>query len=250
MAQSSYLKHLRVLFTLICSLSLLSYGSWLVYTQFIQQQVTKPMVAQAKQAKIDFEAILFRDPTGASAGVSASASASADISPNDEDELALALSLTTADIAFSNLSAMDLLNVKEVINTAFSAVKFTEPQALIALQERLIDTAIQLNLAPQQIKFLRSAQVIDFMTFRAKRAWFNQEVEKRYHELHSLDGLLAAFPEARGQLYQEATKLIIDRDLLIFNIAKALASAESRLVTEQDIANAQVQWQASLSKRK
>ncbi|GEM_PF-1038712 len=244
MAQSSYLKHLRVLFTLICSLSLLSYGSWLVYTQFIQHQVTKPMVAQAKQAKIDFEAILFRDPTGASAG------ASADISPNDEDELALALSLTTADVAFSNLSAMDLLNVQEVINTAFSAVKFTQPQALIALQERLIDTAMQLNLAPQQIKFLRSAQVIDFMTFRAKRAWFNQEVEKRYHELHSLDGLLAAFPEARGQLYQEATKLIIDRDLLIFNIAKALASAESRLVTEQDIANAQVQWQASLSKRK
>lgn len=240
MAQSSYLKHLRVLFTLICSLSLLSYGSWLVYTQFIQHQVTKPMVAQAKQAKIDFEAILFRDPTGASA----------DISPNDEDELALALSLTTADVAFSNLSAMDLLNVQEVINTAFSAVKFTQPQALIALQERLIDTAMQLNLAPQQIKFLRSAQVIDFMTFRAKRAWFNQEVEKRYHELHSLDGLLAAFPEARGQLYQEATKLIIDRDLLIFNIAKALASAESRLVTEQDIANAQVQWQASLSTRK
>jgi len=233
-----------VLFTLICSLSLLSYGSWLVYTQFIQHQVTKPMVAQAKQAKIDFEAILFRDPTGASTG------ASADISPNDEDELALALSLTTADVAFSNLSAMDLLNVQEVINTAFSAVKFTQPQALIALQERLIDTAMQLNLAPQQIKFLRSAQVIDFMTFRAKRAWFNQEVEKRYHELHSLDGLLAAFPEARGQLYQEATKLIIDRDLLIFNIAKALASAESRLVTEQDIANAQVQWQASLSKRK
>ena len=248
MAQSSYLKHLRVLFTLICSLSLLSYGSWLVYTQFIQHQVTKPMVAQAKQAKIDFEAILFRDPTGASAGVSASAIAY--ISPNDEDELALTLSLTTADVAFSNLSAMDLLNVQEVINTAFSAVKFTQPQALIALQERLIDTAMQLNLAPQQIKFLRSAQVIDFMTFRAKRAWFNQEVEKRYHELHSLDGLLAAFPEARGQLYQEATKLIIDRDLIIFNMAKALASAESRLVTEQDIANAQVQWQASLSTRK
>lgn len=229
-----------MLFTLICSLSLLSYGSWLVYTQFIQHQVTKPMLAQARQAKIDFEAILFRDPKGASE----------DISPNDEDELALALSLTTADVAFSNLSAMDLLNVQEVINTAFSAVKFTQPQALIALQERLIDTAMQLNLAPQQIKFLRSAQVIDFMTFRAKRAWFNQEVEKRYHELHSLDGLLAAFPEARGQLYQEATKLIIDRDLLIFNIAKALASAESRLVTEQDIANAQVQWQASLSTRK
>ena len=242
MAQSSYLKHLRVLFTLICSLSLLSYGSWLVYTQFIQHQVTKPMLAQARQAKIDFEAILFRDPTGAGANE--------DISPNDEDELALALSLTTADVAFSNLSAMDLLNVQEVISAAFSAVKFTQPQALIALQERLIETAMQLNLAPQQIKFLRSAQAVDFLTFRAKRAWFNQEVEKRYHELHSLDGLLAAFPEARGQLYQEATKLIIDRDLLIFNIAKALASAESRLVTEQDIANAQVQWQASLSKRK
>lgn len=242
MAQSSYLKHLRVLFTLICSLSLLSYGSWLVYTQFIQHQVTKPMLAQARQAKIDFEAILFRDPTGAGA--------SEDISPNDEDELALALSLTTADVAFSNLSAMDLLNIQEVINTAFSAVKFTQPQALIALQERLIETAMQLNLAPQQIKFLRSAQAVDFLTFRAKRAWFNQEVEKRYHELHSLDGLLAEFPEARGQLYQEATKLIIDRDLIIFNTAKALASAESRLVTEQDIANARVQWQASLSTRK
>jgi hypothetical protein len=242
MAQSSYLKHLRVLFTLICSLSLLSYGSWLVYTQFIQHQVTKPMLAQARQAKIDFEAILFRDPTGAGA--------SEDISPNDEDELALALSLTTADVAFSNLSVMDLLNVQEVINTAFSAVKFTQPQALIALQERLIETAMQLNLAPQQIKFLRSAQAVDFLTFRAKRAWFNQEVEKRYHELHSLDGLLAEFPEARGQLYQEATKLIIDRDLIIFNTAKALASAESRLVTEQDIANARVQWQASLSTRK
>ena len=242
MAQSSYLKHLRVLFTLICSLSLLSYGSWLVYTQFIQHQVTKPMLAQARQAKIDFEAILFRDPTGAGA--------SEDISPNDEDKLALALSLTTADVAFSNLSAMDLLNVQEVISAAFSAVKFTQPQALIALQERLIETAMQLNLAPQQIKFLRSAQAIDFLTFRAKRAWFNQEVEKRYHELHSLDGLLAEFPEARGQLYQEATKLIIDRDLIIFNTAKALASAESRLVTEQDIANARVQWQASLSTRK
>jgi hypothetical protein len=242
MAQSSYLKHLRVLFTLICSLSLLSYGSWLVYTQFIQHQVTKPMLAQARQAKIDFEAILFRDSTGAGA--------SEDISPNDEDELALALSLTTADVAFSNLSVMDLLNVQEVINTAFSAVKFTQPQALIALQERLIETAMQLNLAPQQIKFLRSAQAVDFLTFRAKRAWFNQEVEKRYHELHSLDGLLAEFPEARGQLYQEATKLIIDRDLIIFNTAKALASAESRLVTEQDIANARVQWQASLSTRK
>ena len=242
MAQSSYLKHLRVLFTLICSLSLLSYGSWLVYTQFIQHQVTKPMLAQARQAKIDFEAILFRDLTGAGANE--------DISPNDEDELALALSLTTADVAFSNLSAMDLLNVQEVINTAFSAVKFTQPQALIALQERLIETAMQLNLAPQQIKFLRSAQAVDFLTFRAKRAWFNQEVEKRYHELHSLDGLLAEFPEARGQLYQEATKLIIDRDLIIFNTAKALASAESRLVTEQDIANARVQWQASLSTRK
>ena len=242
MAQSSYLKHLRVLFTLICSLSLLSYGSWLVYTQFIQHQVTKPMLAQARQAKIDFEAILFRDPTGAGANE--------DISPNDEDELALALSLTTADVAFSNLSAMDLLNVQEVINTAFSAVKFTQPQALIALQERLIETAMQLNLAPQQIKFLRSAQAVDFLTFRAKRAWFNQEVEKRYHELHSLDGLLAEFPEARGQLYKEATKLIIDRDLIIFNTAKALASAESRLVTEQDIANARVQWQASLSTRK
>jgi hypothetical protein len=246
MAQSSYLKHLRVLFTLICSLSLFSYGSWLVYTQFIQHQVTTPMLAQARQAKIDFEAILFRDPTGAGAG----ASASEDISPNDEDELALALSLTTADVAFSNVSAMDLLNVQEVINTAFSAVKSTQPQALIALQERLIETAMQLNLAPQQIKFLRSAQAIDFLTFRAKRAWFNQEVEKRYHELHSLDGLLAEFPEARGQLYQEATKLIIDRDLIIFNTAKALASAESRLVTEQDIANARVQWQASLSTRK
>lgn len=246
MAQSSYLKHLRVLFTLICSLSLLSYGSWLVYTQFIQHQVTTPMLAQARQAKIDFEAILFRDPTGAGAG----ASASEDISPNDEDELALALSLTTADVAFSNVSAMDLLNVQEVINTAFSAVKSTQPQALIALQERLIETAMQLNLAPQQIKFLRSAQAIDFLTFRAKRAWFNQEVEKRYHELHSLDGLLAEFPEARGQLYQAATKLIIDRDLIIFNTAKALASAESRLVTEQDIANARVQWQASLSTRK
>lgn len=246
MAQSSYLKHLRVLFTLICSLSLLSYGSWLVYTQFIQHQVTKPMLAQARQAKIDFEAILFRDPTGAGAG----ASASEDISPNDEDELALALSLTSADVAFSNLSAMDLLNVQEVINTAFSAVKSTQPQALIALQERLIETAMQLNLAPQQIKFLRSAQAIDFLTFRAKRAWFNQEVKKRYHELHSLDGLLAEFPEARGQLYQAATKLIIDRDLIIFNTAKALASAESRLVTEQDIANARVQWQASLSTRK
>ncbi|MDA7792721.1 hypothetical protein N8985_01265 [Glaciecola sp.] len=242
MAQSSYLKHLRVLFTLICSLSLLSYGSWLVYTQFIQHQVTKPMLAQARQAKIDFEAILFRDPTGAGA--------SEDISPNDEDKLALALSLTTADVAFSNLSAMDLLNVQEVISAAFSAVKFTQPQALIALQERLIETAMQLNLAPQQIKFLRSAQAVDFLTFRAKRAWFNQEVEKRYHELHSLDGLLAEFPEARGQLYQEATKLIIDRDLIIFNTAKALASAESRLVTEQDIANARVQWQASLSTRK
>ena len=246
MAQSSYLKHLRVLFTLICSLSLFSYGSWLVYTQFIQHQVTTPMLAQARQAKIDFEAILFRDPTGAGAG----ASASEDILPNDEDELALALSLTTADVAFSNLSAMDLLNVQEVINTAFSAVKSTQPQALIALQERLIETAMQLNLAPQQIKFLRSAQAIDFLTFRAKRAWFNQEVKKRYHELHSLDGLLAEFPEARGQLYQAATKLIIDRDLIIFNMAKALASAESRLVTEQDIANAQVQWQASLSTRK
>jgi hypothetical protein len=231
-----------VLFTLICSLSLLSYGSWLVYTQFIQHQVTKPMLAQARQAKIDFEAILFRDSTGAGA--------SEDISPNDEDELALALSLTTADVAFSNLSVMDLLNVQEVINTAFSAVKFTQPQALIALQERLIETAMQLNLAPQQIKFLRSAQAVDFLTFRAKRAWFNQEVEKRYHELHSLDGLLAEFPEARGQLYQEATKLIIDRDLIIFNTAKVLASAESRLVTEQDIANARVQWQASLSTRK
>jgi hypothetical protein len=246
MAQSSYLKHLRVLFTLICSLSLFSYGSWLVYTQFIQHQVTTPMLAQARQAKIDFEAILFRDPTGAGAG----ASASEDISPNDEDELALALSLTTADVAFSNVSAMDLLNVQEVINTAFSSVKSTQPQALIALQERLIETAMQLNLAPQQIKFLRSAQAIDFLTFRAKRAWFNQEVKKRYHELHSLDGLLAEFPEARGQLYQEATKLIIDRDLIIFNMAKALASAESRLVTEQDIANARVQWQASLSTRK
>ena len=246
MAQSSYLKHLRVLFTLICSLSLFSYGSWLVYTQFIQHQVTTPMLAQARQAKIDFEAILFRDPTGAGAG----ASASEDILPNDEDELALALSLTTADVAFSNLSAMDLLNVQEVINTAFSAVKSTQPQALIALQERLIETAMQLNLAPQQIKFLRSAQAIDFLTFRAKRAWFNQEVKKRYHELHSLDGLLAEFPEARGQLYQAATKLIIDRDLIIFNMAKALASAESRLVTEQDIANARVQWQASLSTRK
>jgi hypothetical protein len=244
MAQSSYLKHLRVLFTLICSLSLFSYGSWLVYTQFIQHQVTTPMLAQARQAKIDFEAILFRDPTGAGA------SASEDISPNDEDELALALSLTTADVAFSNVSAMDLLNVQEVINTAFSSVKSTQPQALIALQERLIETAMQLNLAPQQIKFLRSAQAIDFLTFRAKRAWFNQEVEKRYHELHSLDGLLAEFPEARGQLYQAATKLIIDRDLIIFNTAKALASAESRLVTEQDIANARVQWQASLSTRK
>ena len=244
MAQSSYLKHLRVLFTLICSLSLLSYGSWLVYTQFIQHQVTTPMLAQARQAKIDFEAILFRDPTGAGA------SASEDISLNDEDELALALSLTSADVAFSNLSAMDLLNVQEVINTAFSAVKSTQPQALIALQERLIETAMQLNLAPQQIKFLRSAQAIDFLTFRAKRAWFNQEVKKRYHELHSLDGLLAEFPEARGQLYQAATKLIIDRDLIIFNMAKALASAESRLVTEQDIANARVQWQASLSTRK
>ena len=242
MAQSSYLKHLRVLFTLICSLSLLSYGSWLVYTQFIQHQVTKPMLAQARQAKIDFEAILFRDPTGAGA--------SEDISPNDEDKLALALSLTTADVAFSNLSVMDLLNVQEVISAAFSAVKFTQPQALIALQERLIETAMQLNLAPQQIKFLRSAQAVDFLTFRAKRAWFNQEVEKRYHELHSLDGLLAEFPEARGQLYQAATKLIIDRDLIIFNTAKALASAESRLVTEQDIANARVQWQASLSTRK
>lgn len=248
MAQSSYLKHLRVLFTLICSLSLFSYGSWLVYTQFIQHQVTTPMLAQARQAKIDFEAILFRDPTGAGAG--AGASASEDISPNDEDELALALSLTTADVAFSNVSAMDLLNVQEVINTAFSAVKSTQPQALIALQERLIETAMQLNLAPQQIKFLRSAQAIDFLTFRAKRAWFNQEVKKRYHELHSLDGLLAEFPEARGQLYQAATKLIIDRDLIIFNTAKTLASAESRLVTEQDIANARVQWQASLSTRK
>jgi hypothetical protein len=241
MAQSSFLKHLRVLFTLLCSVSLLSYGSWLAYFQFVQQQVTEPMLAQAQRAQVDFEAMLLNDPTGAGVDLGAK---------NDkqsEDDAQLAAMLMTQQVPVSTLTAMDLLNVEEVINTALSAVKHSQPQELIVLQERLIDTALKLNLAPQQLEFLRSIQASDFMTFRAKRAWFNEEVQKRYYQLRSLDGLLERFPEARGELYQDATTLIIDRDLIIFNMAKVLANEQGRLVTEQDIADAQVQWQASMS---
>lgn len=241
MAQSSFLKHLRVLFTLICSVSLLSYGSWLVYSQFVQQQVTEPMLVQAQRAQVDFEAMLLNDPTGVGVDLDAK---------NDkqsEDDAQLAAMLMTQTVPVSTLTAMDLLNVEEVINTALSAVKHSQPQELIVLQGRLIDTAIKLNLVPQQLEFLRSTQASDFMTFRAKRALFNEEVQKRYYQLRSLDGLLEQFPEARGELYQDATTLIIDRDLIIFNMAKILANEKGRLVTEQDIADAQLQWQASMS---
>jgi hypothetical protein len=244
MAQSTYLKHLRVLFTLLCSLSLLSYGGWLAYTQFVQQQITEPMLAQAQRAQVDFETMLLSDPTGAGTTNEANAGDTSGIAQSDEDKLAS----LSQDVPVSTLTAMELLNVKEVINTALNAVKFDQLQELTVLQARLIDTAMQLNIAPQQIDFLRSAQAYDFMMFRAKRAWFNEEVQKRYYQLRSLDGLLEAFPEARGELYQDATTLIIDRDLIIFNMAKILANEQERLVTEQDIADAQAQWQASLAK--
>ena len=234
MAHYSFMKHLRVLFALICSLSFLSFGGWLVYSQFTQQHVTEPLLVQARQAQVDFESLLLNNPTAAG---------------KDTDVSGLKTESTqTEAVPVSELTAMDLLNVTEVVKMAFNAVKLAKQEELIALQRRLIDTATQLNIAPQQLDFLRSPQAVNFMQFRAKRAWFNQEVEKRYYQLASLDGLLEQFPEARGDLYQEATNLIIDRDLIIFNMAKALAEAEDRIITEQDIADAQVQWQKSLTK--
>lgn len=234
MAHYSFIKHLRVLFALICSLSFLSFGGWLVYSQFTQQHVTEPVIVQARQAQVDFESLLLNNPTAAG---------------KDTDVSGLKTESTqTEAVPVSGLTAMDLLNVTEVVKIAFNAVKLAKQEELNALQRRLIDTATQLNIAPQQLDFLRSSQAVDFMQFRAKRAWFNQEVEKRYYQLASLDGLLEQFPEARGDLYQEATNLIIDRDLIIFNMAKALAEAEDRIITEQDIADAQVQWQKSLTK--
>lgn len=224
MTTRHFLKHLRVLFTLLCAVALLAYGAWLIYYQFIDNQSTQPMLAQAQTAKANYESSL-------------TLATKETARPTQEVYVPV----------YSDLTAMDLLNVQEVINRALSAVMFDENSELILLQARLLDTAKQLNLAPSQIDYINSPQSLNFMKFRAKRTWFNQEVERRYINVQSLDGLLARFPEARGELYQQATELIIDRDLIIFEIAKNIAASQQRQLTDDDIEKAKLQWQASLS---
>ena len=160
------------------------------------------MLKQAQQAQVDFEADI-ANPASSNA--------------NNADSTNSAVSVDAA-LPISSLTAMDLLNVEEVINSAYAAVRYANDDALLTLHQRLIDTATQININPDELDFIRSEQALQFMRFRAKRAWFKQEVELRYYTLKSLDGLLAQFPEAKGELYHQSVKLIIDRDLIIFNM--------------------------------
>lgn len=224
MTKQHFIKHLRVLFTLLGVLTLLSYSIWIIYGQLIEQQHPSSVLSQNLNGKSKADASFsVSEPTEAS----------------NKSE--------SSDTFYSQLTALDLMNVQEVINRALSAVMFNESNKLILLQAQLLDTAKQLNLPPSQIDFINSPQALNFMRFRAKRAWFSQEVEKRYLNIQSLDGLLKQFPEARGDLYQTATELIIQRDAIIFNIAKQLAGEQQRKVTENDINAAKLAWLDSLA---
>lgn len=213
-----------MLFTLLGVLTLLSYSIWIIYGQLIEQQHPSSELSQNLNGKSKADASFsVSEPTEAS----------------NKSE--------SSDTFYSQLTALDLMNVQEVINRALSAVMFNESNKLILLQAQLLDTAKQLNLPPSQIDFINSPQALNFMKFRAKRAWFSQEVEKRYLNIQSLDGLLKQFPEAQGDLYQTATELIIQRDAIIFDIAKQLAGEQQRKVTEDDINAAKLAWLDSLA---
>ena len=224
MTKQHFIKHLRVLFTLLGVLTLLSFSIWIIYGQLIEQQHPSAELSQNLNGK-------------SKADASFSVSEPTEVSNKSE----------SSDTFYSQLTALDLMNVQEVINRALSAVMFNESNKLILLQAQLLDTAKQLNLPPRQIDFINSPQALNFMKFRAKRAWFSQEVEKRYLNIQSLDGLLKQFPEAQGDLYQTATELIIQRDAIIFDIAKQLAGEQQRKVTEDDINAAKLAWLDSLA---
>ena len=204
-------KHLRVLFTFLCCLLVIVYAVWFIYYHFVDNPNAQSLVNKTQFHHANPQQLI-------------------------EDK----------DRYYSELTAMDLMKVPEVINRALSAVMFDEPNELILLQVNLLDTAKQINLHPSQIEYINSPQAINFLKFRAKRTWFNQEVEDRYINIQSLDGLLERFPEARGDLYQQATQLIINRDLIIFEIAKGIAEAEQRKMTEYDLESARRTWRESL----
>lgn len=212
MKENHLKKHLRVLFTFLCCLLVIAYAVWLIYYHFVDKPNSQSLVNKTQ---------------------------SHDANPQQLIE--------NKDRYYSELTAMDLMKVPEVINRALSAVMFDKPNELTLLQVNLFDTAKKINLHPSQIEYINSPQAINFLKFRAKRIWFNQEVEERYINIQSLDGLLERFPEARGDLYQQATQLIINRDLIIFEIAKGIAEAEQRKMTEYDLESAKRTWRESLS---
>ena len=203
-------KHLRVLFTFLGCLLVIVYAVWSIY-YFVEKPNAQSLVNKTQSHHANPQELI-----------------------EDKDKY------------YSQLTAMDLMKVPEVINRALSAVMFDEPNELRLLQVNLLDTAKQINLHPSQIEYINSPQAINFLKFRAKRTWFNQEVEDRYIKIQSLDGLLERFPEARGDLYQQATQLIINRDLIIFEIAKGIAEAEQRKMTEYDLESARRTWRESL----
>lgn len=139
------------------------------------------------------------------------------------------------------MDIQQLLNVEEVQLRASRSVLANDQLGLAQLQSDIINIAEQLDLSPQDMRFIRSDKLTDYFKFRVQRAEFTRLVEQRYRTLAGIDDLKQKFPSA-DPLFARADALIARRDQLIQEIAQSLAAEVDQDVDAAWLAAAQQAW--------
>lgn len=145
------------------------------------------------------------------------------------------------------VSLETLLNVEEVRLIALTAYKYDTPSELIPLQAKLLDTARQLEMLPEDIEFINSPRLLTYLRFNAAREWFELEVEEAYQNLDDLTPIKEKYPEAKD-LFVSADALFAKRDYILQEIATEIATLQKQTENESHMEAAKAIWLARTNK--
>ena len=147
----------------------------------------------------------------------------------------------------TTVSLETLLNVEEVRLIALTAYKYDTPSELIPLQAKLLDTARQLEMSPEDIEFINSPRLLTYLRFNAAREWFELEVEEAYQNLDELTPIKEKYPEAKD-LFVSADALFVKRDYILQEIATEIATQQKQTKNESHMEAAKAIWLARTNK--
>lgn len=119
------------------------------------------------------------------------------------------------------ISKYELLEASDVADVALEAIRDGQTSKLNVVQQRVVDVAKEMGMTTADVDFLNSEQAIDYLVFNAKRALFDQELERAFANLNSIEDIKQRYPEAQDR-FSHADAIIAKRDQLFTLIVQSL----------------------------